>query len=54
VQSRIDNPERQTILNTIHTTRIKQSKRKDNTDNLKDEQQELHLKAGFNPGTREG
>ena len=51
--SRIDNPERQTLLNTIHTTRTKQSKQKDNTENLKDEQHEPHLKAGFNPGTRE-
>jgi hypothetical protein len=53
VQSGIDNPERQTLFNIIHTTRTKQSKQKDNTENLKDEQQELHLKAGFNPGTRE-
>ena len=46
VQSGIDNPERQTLFNIIHTTRIKQSKQNDNTENLKDEQQEPHLKAG--------
>jgi hypothetical protein len=44
VQSGIDNPERQTLFNIIHTTRTKQSKQKDNTENLKDEQQEPHLK----------
>jgi hypothetical protein len=35
VQSRIDYPERQTLLNTIHTTRTKQSQKTDNTENLK-------------------
>jgi len=54
LQSRIDNSKRQTLLNTIHTTRTKQSQKKDIIENLKYEQHEPHLKAGVNPGTREG